>query len=89
MLLFPIFCQFTPKTRRLCPVLGSLPDKFRIVRRIDGDPADILTLNPNPPPFLPTGRYTTERHDIIDKLHPGDFLLTTEHDMMHCGTRRW
>jgi hypothetical protein len=65
-------------------VLAELPDKFRITRNIVGDPlADMPTLSPNPPPFQPTGRYTTERRDIIDKVHPEGFLWMEERKLMH------
>jgi hypothetical protein len=40
-------------------------------------------LNPNPPPFTPTGHYTTERRDIVDAAHPGNFLWPEERRFMH------
>jgi len=40
------------------------------------------TLNPNPLPFMPTGRYTFEQHDEVDKNH-GDFLWDQEQSLMH------
>jgi hypothetical protein len=54
--------KYKPVTQKICPIIAELPDKFRIVRNIMGDPlADLPTLSPNPPPFQPTGRYTAER----------------------------
>ena len=35
------------------------------------------------PAFEPTGRYTEERKEVIDKAHPGDFLLPEERALMH------
>ncbi|CAK5276432.1 unnamed protein product, partial [Mycena citricolor] len=71
--------NYKPVARKIRPVLGSLPEQFRIVREIHGDPLDTLpTLAPIPPPFLPIGRYTTERRNIIDSLHPEGFLWPEE-----------
>jgi hypothetical protein len=66
------------------PILAELPDKFRIVRNIVGNPlTDLPTLSPNPPPFIPTGRYTSECCDIIKKVHPEGFLWPEERKLMH------
>jgi hypothetical protein len=51
-----------PITKKVCPVIGELPEKFRIERKIIGNPLDDLpVLNPNPPPFIPSDRYTLEQ----------------------------
>ena len=53
--------KYKPVALKVRPVLNELPDKFRIIRNIIGDPLrDLPTLNPNPPPFTPCGRYTLE-----------------------------
>ena len=76
--------KYKPVAQKIRPVLGSLPDKFRIERHIYGNPlADMPALNPNPPPFESTGRYTTERRDALDLAHPGDFLWPAERALMH------
>ena len=76
--------KYKPVAQKVRPVLADLPDKFRIVRHIRGDPLyDIPTLSPNPPPFTPTGRYTAERRDLIDQVHSGEFLWPAERDLMH------
>lgn len=76
--------KYKPVAQKVRPVLAELPDKFRIVRNIVGDPlADLPTLSPNPPPFVPTGRYTSERRDIIEKVHPEGFLWPEERKLMH------
>ena len=76
--------KYKPVARKIRPVLADLPDKFRITRNITGDPlADMPTLSPNPPPFTPTGRYTAENREIIDKVHPGEFLWPQERELMH------
>ena len=48
------------------PVETELLSRFRITRNIKGDPLkDIPTLSTNPPPFVPTERYTEECKDVI------------------------
>ncbi|ETW82681.1 hypothetical protein HETIRDRAFT_165449 [Heterobasidion irregulare TC 32-1] len=76
--------KYKPVAQKTRPVLADLPEKFRIVRNILGDPlAALPTLTPNPPPFTPTGRYTAERRDLIDKVHSDDFLWPAEQQLMH------
>jgi len=76
--------KYKPVAKKVRPVAATLPDKFRIVRNIDGDPlADMPTLDPVPPPFQPTGRYTEERKEGIDKAHPEGFLWDEERNLMH------
>jgi hypothetical protein len=54
--------KYKPIAKKVCPVIGELPDKFRIERKIIGNPLNNLpTLNPNPPPFIPPDCYTLER----------------------------
>ena len=66
------------------PVLAALPEKFRIIRNIVGDPlAEMPQLSPLPPDFTPSGRYTEERKQIIDKVHESDFLWPEERKLMH------
>lgn len=75
--------KYKPVALKVRPVIGELPEKFRIVRNIIGDPLEHLpTLDPDPPPFKPTGRYTQERKDLFDKLNPG-FLWPAERDLLH------
>ena len=53
------------------PVIGELPDEFRIVRNIIDNPLkDLPTLPTDPPKFKPTRCYTQERRDKFDKAHP-------------------
>ena len=60
-----------------------MPDKYRIVRNIIGDPlASMPVLDPRPIAFKPCGRYTLERKEIIDKNNPG-FLLDEERKLLH------
>ena len=76
--------KYKPVALKVKPVATALPEHFCIVRDIKGDPlAALPVLNPNPPPFTPTGRYTSERCDIIDKAHPPGFLWPAEQDLLH------
>ena len=75
--------KYKPVHLKIKPVIGTLPDKFRIIRNIIGDPLkELPTLLTNPPKFSPTGRYTQERKDLFDKINSG-FLLPAERDLLH------
>ena len=75
--------KYKPVARKVRPVLDDLPAKFRIIRNILGDPlADLPVLNPHPPSFTPTGRYTEERMIQFDKDN-NHFLLPQEHALLH------
>jgi len=65
------------------PVITELPEQYWIHCHIIGDLLQgILTLNPTPPLFTPTGRYTLERCDKVDRNH-GDFLWDEKCTLMH------
>ena len=67
--------KYKPVALKTHPVLGTLPSKFHIERNIIGNPlADIPTIPPILPPFAPHGRYTEERRNKTDNLHPPGFL---------------
>ena len=40
-------------------------------------------LSPHTPPYVPTSRYTPEREEVINRVHPNNFLLPEEHALMH------
>jgi hypothetical protein len=76
--------KYKPVAKKIRPMLADLPERFRIIRNIIGDPLETLPILPtNPPLFEPSGRYTLERKLIIDRAHPGDFLWPVERDLMH------
>jgi hypothetical protein len=76
--------KYKPVALKTKPVIGELPGEFRIKREILGDPlADMPKLSTNPPEFEPTGRYTWERKEKMDKQHKGDFLWIEERKLMH------
>ena len=59
--------KYKPVALKTKPVIGELPAEFRILREIIGDPLiDIPKLLVNPPDFVPTGRYTQERKEMMD-----------------------
>ena len=76
--------KYKPVALKTHPVLGTLPSKFCIERNIIGDPlADIPTIPPILPPFAPRGRYTEERRNKTNNLHPLGFLWAAERDLLH------
>ena len=69
---------------KIRPVYQELPEKFRIIRDIKGDPLEgMIPLSTHPPDFVPTGRYTAERRSQIDAAHEGDFLWDEERKLIH------
>jgi hypothetical protein len=76
--------KYKPAHKKVKPVGATLPEEFRIVRNITGDPlADMPVLSPITTDFVPTGRYTEAERDIIDKNHPEGFLTEEERRFMH------
>ena len=76
--------KYKPVALKTKPVLATLPERFRIERKILGDPLkDMPILSPHPTEFVPTGRYTAERKEVIDKVHDEDFLWPEELKAVH------
>ena len=76
--------KYKPVALKVKPVYTELPDYYRIKRTITGDPLkDMPVLSAHPPEFVPTGRYTQERKEIIDNVHKGDFLWPEERKLVH------
>ena len=66
------------------PVYVELLDQYRIKCVIKGDPLkDIPPLNPKPPEFRSTGRYTQERKDALDLVYKESFLWLEERKLIH------
>ena len=64
-------------------VICELPDKFRILQNITGEPLkDLPVLDTDPPPFTLTGQYMQERKDLFDKSNPR-FLWPVEQKLLH------
>jgi hypothetical protein len=71
--------KYKPVAQKVQPVIAELPNRFCIIRNIVGNPlADMLKLNPHPPPFAPSPCYSLEQKAIVDKNHPSDFLWPEE-----------
>ena len=69
--------KYKPVALKTRPVVTGLPEQFRIRHDIRGDPLEGMPeLDPKPPDFRPTGRYTQERKDDIDKVHNDDFRMS-------------
>ena len=66
------------------PVLGTLPERFRITREIVGDLLKgIPTLPERPPEFQLKGCYSLERKVKLDAAHSEEFLWSEERKLMH------
>ena len=66
------------------PVLGTLLERFRIIREIKGDSLkDIPKLLEKPPDFIPKGRYMAKRKEKLDMRHMLSFLWPEEQKLMH------
>ena len=78
-----IYTKYKTVAQKTRPVIGDLPSGMRIERNIIGDPlAGMTDLPTNPPDFEPTGRYTQERMEAMDKKHK-DFLWPEELKLLH------
>ncbi|KAJ3555802.1 hypothetical protein NP233_g12120 [Leucocoprinus birnbaumii] len=68
---------------RIKPVATTLPENFRIVRRVPTDPlADMPILPTHPPDFTPGSRYTLERKQSMN-VNPEGFLFPEEEKLVH------
>ena len=75
--------KYKKVANRVRPISTALPDKYRIIRNITGDPlADLPTLPTHPPDFTPGTRYTQERHNKYN-INPDKFLWTEEEKLGH------
>jgi len=68
---------------RTKPVATTLPEEFRIKRKIPVDPLlDFPELPSKAPPFTPGVRYTQDRKDAM-KINQDGFLTQDEEDLVH------
>ena len=76
--------KYKPVAHKIQPIETDLPSRFRIIREVRGDPLqNIPKLNPRPPDFTATGRYTEEHKAQFDQVHNGAFLLPEERKLVH------
>ena len=74
--------KYKPVAKKVRSVISEMPDKFRIVRNIVGDPlADLPELDPRPAPFKPGTRYTEARRAAVRENHQ-EFLWPAELDIL-------
>ena len=72
--------KYKPVHLKTKPVIGNLPDKFRIIRNIIGDPLkDLPKLPTDIPRFQPTRRFTKEHQEKFDEANPEFFWLSERH----------
>lgn len=75
--------KYKPVALKVRATLAPLPDKYRIIRNIIGNPlASIPSLSPIPSPLNPVGRYTQDRADALEKIHT-KFLQPEEIKLMY------
>lgn len=76
--------KYKPVADKIKPILAELPQKFRIERKITGDPLQNMpVINPIPPEYEAKGRYNDERRDMIDEIHNDGLLEPEERKLMH------
>lgn len=76
--------KYKTVAEKIRPVFAELPDEFRIVREIKGNPLEGMPeISAQPRDFVPTGRYTQERKDEMDKVHREGFLWPEECKLVH------
>ena len=75
--------KYKPVAKKVRPVITSVPNEFCIEHKIIGNPlAELPILSHNPPPFVPTSRYTEECKCVLQERH-GTFLLPEEMNLLH------
>ncbi|KAI0069391.1 hypothetical protein K474DRAFT_1566714, partial [Panus rudis PR-1116 ss-1] len=75
--------KYKPVAKKVRPVVAPLPEEYRIVREIKGDPLEHKPILPTNPPRMETrGRYTEERAKVLEQKH-SDFLQPEEVKLMH------
>jgi len=64
--------------------LGTLPERFRIMKKIVDDSLQGIPKLPEyPPEFKPRGRYTLERKKKLDMAYEKGFLWPEERKLIH------
>jgi hypothetical protein len=76
--------KYKPVALKVRPIETELLSWFHIICEIKGDPLEnIPELPTHPANFQPTGQYTAERMEQLNKVHPGNFLLPEERKLAH------
>jgi len=67
--------KYKPVALKVKPMLGRLPERFRIIREITGNPLkDLPKLPEQPLEFTPKEKYMAERKEKLDLRHMSNFL---------------
>lgn len=75
--------KYKKVANRIKPVATTLPEQFRIVRRIPCDPLESMPMLPyHPPEFTPGARYTDERMKSMN-INTDGFLWPEEEKLVH------
>jgi hypothetical protein len=65
------------------PIATTLPEEFRIIRKIPSDPlANLPKLPTSPLDFIPRKRYTQERKELM-MVNKNNFLWPEEEKLVH------
>jgi len=76
--------KYKPVALKVKPVLGTLPERFRITREIIGDPLkNMARLPERPPEFQTKGRYNLDRKEKLNTIYPAGFLWPEKRKLMH------
>jgi len=76
--------KYKPVALKVKPVLGTLPERFVIIREITGDPLKGLPKLPEHLlEFSLKGRYMAERKEKLDLGHMSNFLWPEERKLMY------
>jgi hypothetical protein len=68
---------------RIQPIAMQLPEEFRIICNIIGDPLENMPVLPmHPPNFVPGLQYTQEQYEKL-QLNPNSFLWPEEEKLTH------
>src|SRR5882672_5967937 len=74
--------RYKKATNHICPVRTTLPEEYRILRRIPSDPLMSLPSLPRQPPeFVPSEKFTEERKEKMD-INPSAFLWPEEEKLV-------
>ena len=76
--------KYKPVTLEVKPVLGTLLEKFRIIKNIIGNLLEgILRLLEKPSEFELKEQYLIEKKEKLDTVYKGDFLWLEKYKLMH------
>ena len=76
--------KYKPVALKVKPVLGMLPERFRITREIIEDLLKNMSRLPErPPEFQTKGHYNLDHKEKLDTVHLSGFLWPKERKLMY------